>query len=242
MADWTTDNSGYPASSSPSPSHLRPGPPRRQGSSWRVPLIAVGAAVVSVLAAVAVVVTVNRAGKPAAAPTSLPAPTSPSVSADAPTSAAAGGFTADQQALVEDLPSTYAAANCKGSSVASMFHASAEILCGRGTSATGPTSVAFLRYSDSTALSSDFTMLMSREGITGTNDNCPAIGYRSFHFEDDPSVTVGSMASFVEDDGTSTNGSAVIAWTNRQDKLLGIAFNTGGQSMLGDMCTWWQQN
>jgi serine/threonine-protein kinase len=198
----------------------------------------------AVIVAVVIVVVLNHSDKPDAGPTS-PVSLSPSVtpdSAPATTPANSASFTPDQQTLTKDLPSTYTADECKGASVPSSFHAAAEIVCGAGTSSTGPTSAAFLMYTNVTTLRSDFATLMSQENVAASSDNCPAVGFRSFHFDDNPSVTVGSMASFIETDSSSNGNSAVIAWTNEPDDFFGIAFNTGGESTLGDMCTWWQNN
>ncbi len=106
----------------------------------------------------------------------------------------------------------------------------------------GPTSAQFFLYPDVATLRVDFARLMTAQGVAQTSLQCPAIGYRGYHFDDDPTVTVGSMASFIEHDESASNGSAVIAWTIEPDKVFSVINDTGGASTLSDMCDWWTNN
>jgi serine/threonine-protein kinase len=197
-----------------------------------------------IIAIVVIVIHSNSNTSAASHTTTSPPPTdfSSTKPDPSPQSSSATTFTADQAALADDLPSSYSLADCSGVAVPAQLGAKAALSCGKGSSTPGPTTAAFFLYPNLTSLRADFQKLMTAQSVAQTDQQCPAIGFRSYHFDDAPTVTVGNMASYIERDTTAGNGSAVIAWTIEPDLVLSIAVNSGGSSTLDDMCSWWTAN
>jgi hypothetical protein len=167
-------------------------------------------------------------------------PSSPAGGSSAPSTPST--FTSGQASLVADLPSSYSVTDCTGQPVPSNYTATDALACGKSSATPGPTGAVFFLYADLASLRADFTKLMAAQAVSQTTAQCPTIGFRGYHYDDAPTVTVGNMASYIETDTSAGNGSAVIAWTIEPEKVLAIAVNSGGKNTLPDMCSWWTNN
>lgn len=157
---------------------------------------------------------------------------SPSEQTSPPTSTTTPSQSPEAAALVSKLPPGYP----RGACVPTPTNAdsTAEVACGPNADPGGPTSSIYTLRRDRAALREGLADVVSRSDVMICPPNIQSPG--PWRRNDSPSVVRGTLFCGIQD------GEPLVAWTNEEDRLLGVVRAEQPGATLDGLYRWWSSH